>query len=100
RAPESRRRRSGRVAPAVSWRIRSSCPSDRRGASGRIFPRTTFPPCFPTMRVLLQRVSRAEVRVGSRVTGAIGRGFLVLVGFTHADGAEQLAWMAEKIVGL
>ena len=52
------------------------------------------------MRVLLQRVSRAEVRVGERVTGRVGRGFLLLVGLTHADGEEQLQWMAEKVVGL
>ena len=52
------------------------------------------------MRVLLQRVSRAEVRVGDRVTGSIGVGFLLLVGFTHSDGDEQLSWMAEKVVGL
>ena len=55
--------------------------------------------------MLLQRVSRAEVRVvGSAreagVTGQIGRGFLVLVAFTHADGAEQLDWMADKVLGL
>ncbi|MBA3644614.1 MAG: D-tyrosyl-tRNA(Tyr) deacylase [Gemmatimonadaceae bacterium] len=52
------------------------------------------------MRVLLQRVSRAEVRVGERVTGKIGRGFALLVGFTHSDSAEQVAWMAEKVSGL
>ena len=52
------------------------------------------------MRILLQRVSRAEVRVGGRVTGRIGRGFLLLVGLTHADGEEQLAWMADKVAGL
>jgi D-tyrosyl-tRNA(Tyr) deacylase len=57
------------------------------------------------MRVLLQRVSCAEVRVaggtaGSRVTGRIGRGFVVLVGFTHEDGEEQLEWMADKVLGL
>src|SRR5689334_22701389 len=52
------------------------------------------------MRVVLQRVSRAEVRVGERVTGRIGRGFLLLVGFTHADGEAALAWMADKVVGL
>lgn len=52
------------------------------------------------MRVLLQRVSRAEVRVGDRVTGRIGAGLLVLVGLTHTDGEEQLAWMTDKIVGL
>jgi len=52
------------------------------------------------MRVLLQRVSRAEVRVGARVTGRIGSGYLLLVGFTHTDAEPALAWMAEKIVGL
>jgi D-tyrosyl-tRNA(Tyr) deacylase len=57
------------------------------------------------MRVLLQRVSRAEVRVTGaggepRVTGRIGRGFLVLVGFTHGDGDDQLDWMADKVLGL
>lgn len=52
------------------------------------------------MRVLLQRVSRAEVRIGERVSGQIDRGFVLLVGFTHADGDEQLVWMADKIVGL
>lgn len=52
------------------------------------------------MRVLLQRVSRAEVRVGDRVTGAIGRGFLLLVGFTHTDSEAAVAWMADKVTGL
>jgi len=52
------------------------------------------------MRVLVQRVSRAEVRVGGRVAGAIGRGLLLLVGLTHADTEAQLAWMAEKVTGL
>jgi len=52
------------------------------------------------MRVVLQRVSRAEVRVGERVTGRIGRGFLLLVGFTHDDREDALAWMADKVIGL
>ena len=56
------------------------------------------------MRVLLQRVTRAEVRVAdggsSRVSGRIGRGFLLLVGFTHADSPEGVAWMADKVLGL
>src|ERR671938_500364 len=45
------------------------------------------------MRVLLQRVSRAEVRIrergAARVAGRIDRGFVLLVGFTHADGEAQ-----------
>jgi D-tyrosyl-tRNA(Tyr) deacylase len=52
------------------------------------------------MRILLQRVSRAEVRVGDRVTGRIGVGVVLLVGFTHADGAAQITWMADKVAGL
>jgi len=52
------------------------------------------------MRVLVQRVSRAEVRVGQRVAGRIGRGLLLFVGFTHTDGDDQLQWMAEKLAGL
>ena len=38
--------------------------------------------------------------MGERVTGAIGTGFLLLVGFTHADTPDQLAWMADKVGGL
>jgi D-tyrosyl-tRNA(Tyr) deacylase len=52
------------------------------------------------MRVLLQRVSRAEVRVDGRVTGKIDRGFLLLVGFTASDGEAQVEWMVDKVVGL
>jgi D-tyrosyl-tRNA(Tyr) deacylase len=52
------------------------------------------------MRVLVQRAARGEVRVGARVTGRIERGFVLLVGFTHSDTEAQLAWMADKIVGL
>ena len=52
------------------------------------------------MRVLLQRVSRAEVRVGARVTGRIDRGYLLFIGLTHADEEGALTWMADKVVGL
>jgi D-aminoacyl-tRNA deacylase len=52
------------------------------------------------MRVLLQRVSRAEVRVNGRVTGRIGRGYLLLVGITHNDDEARLVWMADKVAGL
>lgn len=52
------------------------------------------------MRVLLQRVSRAEVRVAGRVIGTIGRGYCLLVGFTQGDDEAKLEWMADKIAGL
>ena len=52
------------------------------------------------MRVLLQRVTNAAVRVDHEVVGRIERGFLLLVGFTAGDGEAQLIWMADKVVGL
>ena len=57
------------------------------------------------MRLLLQRVSRAEVRIRedtgeTRVSGKIARGFVLLVGFTPADDDAKVAWMAEKVAGL
>src|SRR5438309_245065 len=52
------------------------------------------------MRVLRQRVSRAEVRVNQASIVTIGRGYLLLVGFTTGDTESQVAWMAEKIIGL
>ena len=50
--------------------------------------------------MLLQRVSRAEVRVEGKVIGRIAAGVVALVGFTHSDGPEQVAWMAEKVATL
>ena len=52
------------------------------------------------MRVVVQRVSRAEVRVNGRVTGRIGAGLAVLAGFAPGDTEATLAWMADKILGL
>jgi D-tyrosyl-tRNA(Tyr) deacylase len=52
------------------------------------------------MRVVLQRVSKASVTIDGRVAGAIGRGFCLLVGFTHGDTSAQVDWMAEKVAGL
>src|SRR3982750_3247019 len=57
------------------------------------------------MRVLLQRVSRGEVRIRTpaaapRLAGRIERGYLLLVGFTATDDQEHVTWMAEKVAGL
>jgi D-aminoacyl-tRNA deacylase len=52
------------------------------------------------VRVLLQRVSEASVTIDGKVVGAIGRGFCLLVGFTHDDVPERVEWMAEKVAGL
>ncbi|HEV2423758.1 MAG TPA: D-aminoacyl-tRNA deacylase [Terriglobia bacterium] len=52
------------------------------------------------MRALLQRVSRAEVRVGGAVAGRIGRGLVVLLGIAKEDTSEAARYLAEKVVNL
>jgi D-aminoacyl-tRNA deacylase len=50
------------------------------------------------VRAVVQRVSRARVLVGGEPVGEIDRpGLLVLVGVTHTDGPDQVAWMARKL---
>lgn len=52
------------------------------------------------MRVILQRVSTAQVEVNQVVVGRIGAGFLILAGFEASDTATDLEEMAGKIVRL
>jgi D-tyrosyl-tRNA(Tyr) deacylase len=52
------------------------------------------------MRVVLQRVSQARVRIGAEVVGEIGRGLLVLLGVAQGDTPAQAHWLADKIVSL
>lgn len=52
------------------------------------------------MRVVLQRVARASVSVDGETVGQIGRGLLLLVGFTDGDDDDALDWMADKVTSL
>ena len=53
------------------------------------------------MRAVLQRVLSASVSTDGKIVGEIGRpGLLVLLGVTHDDGPDQVAWMARKVWGL
>jgi D-aminoacyl-tRNA deacylase len=52
------------------------------------------------MRAVVQRVSRASVTVAGRVTGAIERGLLVLLGAGAGDGDKDLAYVVDKVVNL
>jgi D-aminoacyl-tRNA deacylase len=53
------------------------------------------------MRAVLQRVTRASVRVDGQVVGAVDRpGLVALVGVTHDDGPEQVELVARKIAEL
>jgi D-tyrosyl-tRNA(Tyr) deacylase len=52
------------------------------------------------MRAVVQRVSRAEVRIEGRVVGKIGRGFVVLLGVAGGDSEADAAFLVDKIVGM
>jgi D-tyrosyl-tRNA(Tyr) deacylase len=52
------------------------------------------------MRVVIQRTKEASVTVEGNVTGAIQKGLLVFVGIENADSAEDIEWLAGKIVNM
>jgi D-tyrosyl-tRNA(Tyr) deacylase len=52
------------------------------------------------MRVVLQRVSEASVKINEQRCAAIGQGFLLLLGIEPADSEEDIDWLCSKIVGL
>ena len=52
------------------------------------------------MRAVVQRVSRAQVRVGDEIAGDIGPGLLVLLGVGDGDTFAEADYLAEKIAGL
>lgn len=49
------------------------------------------------MRVIIQRVSKADVKVNCKITGSINRGYVLLVGFSHDDKIEDLNYIIKKI---
>ena len=52
------------------------------------------------MRAVVQRVSKAAVRVEGEVIAQIALGLLVLVGIGQGDGAADIEYLANKVVGL
>jgi D-tyrosyl-tRNA(Tyr) deacylase len=52
------------------------------------------------MRAVLQRVTRASVRVGSETVGEIERGFVVLLGVARDDSEQDALYLVDKIVNL
>lgn len=50
------------------------------------------------MRVVIQRVKNASVRVDEQVVGAIDHGLLLLLGITQDDNTEDIEWLCRKIV--
>jgi D-aminoacyl-tRNA deacylase len=52
------------------------------------------------MRVVIQRVTRASVKIDKRLYSEIGSGLMILAGFEEADNNEDIEWLSNKIVQL
>jgi len=52
------------------------------------------------MRAVIQRVSRASVKIGNKIKSEIGSGLLVLIGIEEADEDTDIEWLSGKIVTL
>lgn len=52
------------------------------------------------MRIVLQRVSEARVKVAGEVVGEIDRGLLVLLGVGHGDTEKEVDYLVDKVAGL
>lgn len=52
------------------------------------------------MRLLVQRVSKASVKVDNKIIGKIDKGFLVFLGITHKDEEEIADYLVKKLLNL
>ena len=52
------------------------------------------------MRVVIQRVSEASVKINDEIKGAIKNGLLILLGIEETDTAEDIEWLSAKICNL
>lgn len=52
------------------------------------------------MKLVVQRVKNAEVKVDGKTTGSIEKGFLVLLGVTHTDTKETVDYLVKKLCKL
>ena len=52
------------------------------------------------MRIILQRVNQASVKVEGRLVSEIQKGFLILLGVEDADTEEDIQWLCKKVANL
>lgn len=52
------------------------------------------------MKVVIQRVQEASVKIGNEIVGSIGNGLLILVGIENEDATEDINWLVGKITNL
>ena len=50
--------------------------------------------------MVIQRVSKANVRVDGKLVGSISKGLLVFLGITHDDQLEDVSWLVKKTLAL
>lgn len=52
------------------------------------------------MRIVIQRVRQAEVKVAGAIVGSIGKGLLVFLGIENEDDQSDVAWLVNKLINL
>lgn len=52
------------------------------------------------MKIVLQRVSEAAVKIDDTIAGQIKQGYLILLGISHEDSTEDINWLVNKIINL
>jgi D-aminoacyl-tRNA deacylase len=52
------------------------------------------------MKIVIQRVDKADVKVDNKIVGVIGKGLLLLVGVTHDDNTEDVNYLVKKIINM
>lgn len=52
------------------------------------------------MKVIIQRVSEASVKIDSKINGQIAKGFLILLGIAESDSQENIDFLVNKISNL
>src|SRR2546427_3635932 len=99
-----RRRHRGQIC-ALALGLLASAPSEKYSACGSQPISLPAECCWAyteavAMRALIQRVTRAEVRVAATIVGAIDRGLLVLLGVREGDTVRDVEYLASKVVTL
>jgi len=52
------------------------------------------------MKIIIQRVSDASVKINNTIKGQIGQGFLILLGISQTDSQNEIDWLVNKIINL
>jgi D-tyrosyl-tRNA(Tyr) deacylase len=66
----------------------------------RFFARLIEKAYLCSMRIVIQRVTKASVSIGGSTKSAIGAGFLLLLGVCEDDTLDDVEWLVKKVVGL